>query len=76
MIVVGADHGAHRDDGVATWTVLDHNRLPPPLAQSIAKETRAEVHATAGTQGDNELYRPLRPSLRRQGRNKGSSKDQ
>src|ERR1043166_6389461 len=64
MIVVGADDGAHRNDGIAAGTILDHNRLTPALAQPIAKQTSAEVHAAAGPESHDELDRPLRPGLR------------
>jgi hypothetical protein len=65
MVVVCADHGRHGDNGVAAWTVLDHNRLGPTFAQPIAEEAGTEIYATARPKGHDELDRPLRPSLRR-----------
>jgi hypothetical protein len=64
MIVVCADYGRYGDNGVATRTVLDHNRLAPTFTQSIAEEARAEIDATARSEGHDELDRPLWPSLR------------
>jgi hypothetical protein len=70
MIVVRADDGAHGDDGIAAWAVLDDDGLPPTLAQPITKQAGAEIHAAAGSQSCNELDRPLGPSLRRGWKNR------
>jgi len=45
MIIVGIDECADRDDGVASRPVLDHHRLPPPGAQPIGQQARADIDA-------------------------------
>jgi hypothetical protein len=64
VIVICADYSRYGDNGVATRTVLDHNRLAPTFTQPIAEEARAEIYATARSKGHDELDRPLWPSLR------------
>jgi hypothetical protein len=64
VIVVGIDDGADRNDCIAAWTILDHNRLIPTLAQSITQQAGAEIHAAAGSKSHDKPDRPLRPRLR------------
>ena len=64
MIVICADYRRHGDNRVAARTVLDHNRLAPTFTQPISEEARAEIDATARSEGHDELDRPLWPSLR------------
>ena len=64
MIIIGADDGADGHQGIATGTILDYHRLTPTLAGAITKQAGAEIYATAGSKGDDELDRALRPRLR------------
>src|SRR5262245_24150670 len=76
MIVVCIDDGADRNDGIAARTILDHDRLIPTLAQSIAQQAGAEVHAAAWSERHDEPDRPLRPRLRSCRNSQGRQQDE
>jgi len=63
VIIVCADDGADGHQSIATWTILDYHRLTPTLAGAITEQAGPEIYATAGSKGDDELDRALRPRL-------------
>ena len=65
VIVIGSgDESPDGDETVAARAVLDHHRLTPPRAQSVGKETCADIDPASRPKRYNHLDRALRPGAR------------
>jgi hypothetical protein len=68
------------DIPATAWPVIDHEWLAEPFRQPLTHEARENVLRAAGGNGDDQAHRPrrigLRPCNSRDGRERGSARDQ
>jgi hypothetical protein len=56
----GADHRLGPDDAGGSGAVLDHELLPPALAELLRQQTRHHIDAAAGRHRHDDAHRPVR----------------
>ena len=61
VVVIGLQEGIDRQQPVGAGLVLDHDRLAPFGLQLVGHQAGGDVGGAAGSEGQDEFHRPLRP---------------
>lgn len=76
MVVAGTDEAVDRNNSIPARTVLNHHRLTPARGEPFGDQACADVGARTWPERQDELNRPLRPSLRRHRRHRKHKRKQ
>src|SRR5262249_53202458 len=65
VVVMRTEHSRNGEEGVASWSVFDDDRLAPLRRQLVGNQSRRDIDARAGSEWNDETNGTLRPLLGR-----------